>query len=71
MGYFLTPNQKKLLVDLTRLEGGVLATAAPSPHLDLSQGVHLLYIWERETKVSYAVRLVSAGSPVSNHAHLL
>lgn len=44
MGYFLTPNQKKLLVDLNRLEGGVLATAVPSPHLDLSQGVHLLYI---------------------------
>lgn len=71
MGYFLTPNQKKLLVDLTRLEGGVLATEVPSLHLDLSQRVHLLYIWERETKVSYAVRLVSAGSPVSNHAHLL
>lgn len=59
------------MVDLTRLEGSALATKAPSPHLDLSQGVHLLYISERKTKVSYATRLESAGSPVSNHAHLL
>lgn len=44
MGYFLTANQKKLPVDLTRLEGGVLATEVPSTHLDLSQGIHLLYI---------------------------
>ena len=71
MWHIATPNQKKLLVDLTRLEGSALATEAPSLHLDLSQGVHLLCISERKTKVSYGMRLVSAGSLASNHAHLL
>lgn len=51
----------KVISRLNQVRRQCLTTKAPSLHLCLSQGVHLLYISGQKKKVSYAVRLVSAG----------